>query len=165
MQMVIHDLEPNLFRELFPDAQNIYVLDKSMNMHSCTGCFSCWIKTPCQCMFNDVCKEMGRMLSKCSGLTIITRGAYGGYSYEVKTIVDRILAYILPFFVVRNNELHHPIRYENRLKLNVHFYGELSAAERETACKIVNANAVNLDTPDFWAHFYANAQALKGIAL
>lgn len=98
MKMIIHDLEPEVFREMFPDLRNAYVLDKSVPIHHCIGCFGCWIKTPVKCVFNDALQELGRSVSRCSGLTIITRGAYGGYSPEVKTILDRFLAYILPFF-------------------------------------------------------------------
>lgn len=33
------------------DTDEVYLIDKTI--HHCTGCFSCWFKTPGQCIFHD----------------------------------------------------------------------------------------------------------------
>lgn len=47
---------------------------------------------------------------------------------------------------MRNNEMHHKRRYNNIIKLTVWFYGEnITLEEKETANKLINANAINFD--------------------
>ena len=43
--------------------------------------------------------------------TLIT---FGGYSSELKKVIDRFIPTILPFFTKRNGEIHHKYRYGKR---------------------------------------------------
>lgn len=56
------------------------------------------------------------------------------------------------------------MRYDNKLRLEAHFYGLMTAAEQATARKLVLANAINMNDgpPDCQAYFHDGVQALKG---
>lgn len=166
MQFIIHDLEPDEFTGLFPEvAGDTVLLDKSKSIHPCLGCFGCWVKTPAACVIKDDFNRQGALYNQCERAVIISKCVYGCYSPFVKNVLDRSINYILPFFTKRNGEMHHPCRYDNRFSFNVHFYGAMQPAEQATAEKLARANAVNMDSSAVSVRFYANAQAMKGVAL
>lgn len=147
MKLIIHDLEEEKFKELWPDTQEDekIVFDKG-TIHHCIGCFGCWIKTPCTCVIHDQYEDMGEYLSKCDEVIIISECFYGGFSPFVKNVLDRSISYIHPYFVIRNKEMHHRRRYSNHIDLKVWFYGEnITEQEKQTAEKLIQANAINLD--------------------
>lgn len=167
MKVLAHDLEPAVFAELFPSLDaDITIFDKTKNINPCVGCFGCWTKTPSTCVIKDDCRRMGALYNECEEMILITKCTYGCYSPFIKNVMDRSITWILPFFTKRNGEMHHPIRYENRFKFTAHFYGnDITETEKQTAAKLVKANAVNMDASQTELYFYDNAQALKGVAL
>ncbi len=143
MRLLIHDLDDFEFKNLSND---IKVINKKDDIKSCIGCFGCWVKTPAECVINDSYKNMGELLSKLDEIIIISKCVYGGLSPFIKNVFDRAISYIHPYFVIRNNELHHKRRYKNIINLTVWFYGEdITSKEKETANSLMKANAVNFD--------------------
>jgi hypothetical protein len=97
-------------------------------------------------VIHDKYEDMGENLSKCDEVIIISKCFYGGYSPFVKNVLDRSISYIHPYFTFRNGEMHHRRRYDNHFKLKVYFYGEnITDQEKQTAEKLIQANAINLD--------------------
>jgi multimeric flavodoxin WrbA len=79
-------------------------------------------------------------------LIIISQICYGGYSPFVKNVLDRSIGYILPFFTIRNNEMHHTSRYKKRFKLSVIAYGNnVAQKEKDTLSNIIIANSINFN--------------------
>ena len=63
----------------------------------------------------------------------------------VTALLDRSISYELPFFEIREGEMHHRKRYDNQFLMRVIFYGsDITEEEKETAKELVKANAVNL---------------------
>lgn len=155
MNILIHDLSNEQFRSLFPEANNrVRIISDNGTIRHCIGCFGCWIKTPGRCVLKDGYDNMGELLSRCEKLTIISRCVYGCYSPFVKNVLDRSIPWLLPFFKIRNNETHHKRRYQNNMRLAVHFYGEnITGKERETAKKLVKANCANFNVKDYEISF------------
>ena len=83
----------------------------------CVGCFGCWIKTPGQCVIDDAARDIALKLPNSDLTVYVTPVVFGGYSYELKKILDRQISAILPFFKKVHGELHHPPRYEKTGKL------------------------------------------------
>ena len=110
----------------------------------CCGCFSCWLRTPGECAQRDGLRYMGRTLAQCDELVVVSRCVFGGYSPAVKKVLDRSIAYVKPFFEMRQGMMHHRRRYANSIRMSVLFYGDCGEEERCTAKKLVQANAVNL---------------------
>ncbi|WP_373898438.1 flavodoxin family protein [Haloimpatiens sp. FM7315] len=147
MKLFIHDLEERNFQKLFPNKRhdNIIISDRG-KIHHCIGCFGCWIKTPGNCIIDDDYKDMGELFSKCEEVIIISKCIYGSYSPFIKNILDRSISYIHPYFVIRNGEMHHRRRYNNKFNMKVWFYGKnMTEEEKQTANALVKANSYNLD--------------------
>jgi len=146
MRLIIHDLKEEDFKRLFPNLLNdVIIISNNGNIHHCTGCFGCWVKTPATCVIRDGYEDMGKHLSKCKQLIIISKCCYGGFSPFVKNVLDRSISYIHPYFVIRNGEMHHKRRYNNDIDLLVWFYGEnITEKEKLTAQKLIKANSINL---------------------
>lgn len=143
MKLLIHDLNDYEFKNLSDD---IKIIEKKEPINNCIGCFGCWVKTPAKCVINDSYENMGEYFSKSDEIIIISKCVYGGFSPFVKNILDRSISYVHPYFKMRNNEMHHKRRYDNIIKLTVWFYGEnITLEEKETANKLINANAINFD--------------------
>ncbi|WP_330587631.1 hypothetical protein [Anaerocolumna sedimenticola] len=148
MKTVIHDLESQDFEKYFPDISgSINVISENAPIYNCIGCFGCWVKTPGACIIRDSYGDMGELFSKSEEVIIISKCCYGCYSPFIKNILDRSISYVHPYFTLRNGEMHHKSRYDNKLNLTVYFYGsDITIAEQKTAEKLVTANGVNLNT-------------------
>ncbi|WP_438435186.1 flavodoxin family protein [Gorillibacterium sp. sgz500922] len=161
MKLIVHDLAITdtapWLGDLPADAE---VIANTGGIRACTGCFGCWVRTPGRCVLKDGYQHMGEKLAACDELVIVSRCVYGSYSPFVRNILDRSISYVLPYFVSRNGETHHRNRYDHRFKLSVHFYGDdLTEAERTTARRLVEANAVNLYADVAQIEFHETAQA------
>lgn len=148
MRLIIHDLSKEQCEvsglNTLSEEENIIVNGNGEN-HYCIGCFACWLKTPGKCVIKDEYQEMGIKISKVEELLIISKATFGSYSSVVKNVLDRSIAYVLPYFTIRNGEMHHGERYHKNLKVSAAFYGEMTEAEKNTAMELVVANAVNLN--------------------
>lgn len=173
MKTIIHDLDSSVFEELFPETalssrQNgsspeTVILSPMYPARACIGCFGCWIKTPGSCVLPDAYQEMGKLLSETSELILLSRCVYGCYSPFVKNVLDRSIGYLLPFFRIKNGEMHHAMRYSSHMAITALFYGEdISGPEKETAARLVDANAVNLDASRCTVHFYRTPEEIRG---
>lgn len=146
MRLILHDLKGEEFENLFSrDLGDTMIVSDDGSIHNCIGCFGCWIKTPGTCVIRDKYGDMGEHLSKCSELIIISKCAYGGFSPFIKNVLDRSISYVHPFFEIRNGEMHHQRRYDNKVNMKVYFYGDkITEKEKQTAKGIVKANCINL---------------------
>jgi len=166
MRLLIHDLETKDFQKLFPDmSSDMMVISDNGTIHHCIGCFGCWVKTPAACVIRDEYGDMGELLSKCSEVIVISKCCYGGFSPFVKNVLDRSISYIHPYFEIRNGEMHHRRRYNNKINLKVWFYGKnITETEKITAERLVKANAVNLDCSTSKVAFIGSIKEMEQLA-
>lgn len=167
MKILVHDLNEQEFGNLMPQiGEEITVISNTHKIHSCIGCFDCWLKTPTACVIKDNYRGIGKLMSQCDEMILISKCFYGGYSPFVKNVLDRSIAYIHPYFTLRNGEMHHKSRYSDQIKLTVHFYGnDITPEERNTAIKLVPANGLNLNVKEHSVHFYDNLEEMRGEVL
>ena len=166
MKLIIHDLEPEQALGLIPTDGHLSAIAAKNTGKACIGCFGCWVKTPGRCVIADELQDMGKTLSRCSDLVLISRCCYGGFSPSVKRVMDRSIPYLHPCFTMKNDEMHHRRRYENHIKISVYFYGpDITDKEKETAEHLVRANCVNLDGEAGRIAFFHTAEELRGEAL
>lgn len=145
-KVMIHDLNENDFNSIFSSVyEDIIIIAPNNKISKCIGCFGCWVKTPGSCVIKDGYENMGKLFSQSDELIIISRICYGSFSPFVKNVLDRSIGYILPFFSIRNNQVHHESRYSKRLKLSVLAYGKATQKEKDTLTNIVKANGVNFN--------------------
>lgn len=120
----------------------------------CVGCFGCWIKNPGECIMKDGYNHMGEYFGNCEKIIIVTSSRYGEFSVFIKNIIDRSISTVHPYFVKRNGEMHHKLRYNNRPSFNVICYSDdLSGDEKETFEERVKAASVNLGAKEYSVTF------------
>ena len=177
MQVVIHDMNREEFQKIYEklkveaiekkikksknwiknNEEEVKIISDENKIKNCTGCFCCWIKNPGTCILKDGYENLSELYSKAEKIIIVSKCCYGTYSPFVKNVLDRSIPYLLPFFKLKNNEMHHTIRYKNKLSLEVYFYGNgLTELEKNTAEKTVKANCINLNVKKFNVSFLGN---------
>ncbi len=96
-------------QETGASAETIYLREK--NIQYCSGCFSCWTKTPGVCIHKD---DMPELLEKSRQANIWVY-ATPLYSYTVsaqmKTYMDRVLPLVQPYLVKEGDQYVHPMRH------------------------------------------------------
>jgi multimeric flavodoxin WrbA len=114
----------------------------------CLGCFGCWIRTPDQCVINDAARDIAKKLEFADLKVFVTPIVFGGYSYQLKKMLDRQICGILPFFTKINGEIHHGARYEQNA--NVVGLGVLPKPDEESEKifqTLLSRNAINMHAP------------------
>lgn len=138
-KMIIHDLNEAIN---FSDCD---VIGRS-KISKCIGCFSCWLKKPLHCCFNDSTSDIGARLSSCSEIVIVSRNDFGCFSSFVKSVLERSISYVEPYFTLRNGEIHHKDRSHSLKKANIIFYGN---GNKFLASKLVDRVMLNLNIEDY----------------
>lgn len=122
-----------------------FEIDKDEINH-CIGCFSCWVKTPGICIFDDIGRIIAKEYMQSDIVIIVTPIRYGCYSVAIRRIWDRLLPNMLPFFrkIKSVNEVHHVPRYDHYPELLVIGHNEIiSDFEKDTFKALTDANALN----------------------
>lgn len=162
MKLIITDLNP--FH--IPVKDEYQLINPKGTIHPCTGCFGCWVKTPGRCVIHDGYEDTGIALGKCTELILISQCCYGSVSPFVKAVLDRAISYVHPDFVLRGGEMHHRRRYQNIIMLSAYFYGDaVTETEKETARKLIAANADNYDGRIKSIQFYKSAEELAALTI
>ena len=159
MRTLIHDFnKKELIKLNFKDDDKL--INSNGFKNNCIGCFSCWIKHPMHCAFNDEYSDIVRSIAKSDELVIISKCRYGCYDSKVKQVLERCIGYVLPYFTVRSNAIHHFSRYDNKIKLSCYFYGDISPKDKVCVENLVKANAINLNVSDYTIKYFENEKEL-----
>ena len=77
----------------------------------CTGCWSCWWKTPGRCALNDDGEKVFEAVIR-SDFVVLSSPVVAGFpSAQMKKIMDRLIVLLHPYILLKNGELHHRKRY------------------------------------------------------
>ncbi|MCK5367964.1 MAG: flavodoxin family protein, partial [Cyclobacteriaceae bacterium] len=90
---------------------HIYLLDK-MNLHYCTGCWSCWWKTPGRCAINDDAEKIFKSVINSDFVIFASPLTAGFTSSSLKKITERLIVLLHPYIRLKNGECHHKKRYD-----------------------------------------------------
>lgn len=161
-QMILYDIGEDVFPMMKQESLLFHALP---TVKDCVGCFSCWIKTPGSCCIKDRCNDFTKELSSIDKLIIISPITYGGYSRNIKAVLDRSIGYLLPYFRTFHKETHHQMRYDKQFAMHVYFYGPCEQDEKEVAKQLVDANALNLNTREHHVHFYNDVKDVYEVLL
>ena len=91
----------------------------------------------------DKLQQVCRLIGQADELVIITKNLYGGYSAEVKNVLDRSIGTSTPLSTYRGRQMHHTLRYGKHDLWKVIVYGEISEGEKETFRYMAERNALN----------------------
>jgi len=118
---------------------------REMKLAHCLGCFGCWIKTPGICVEADAGREIAKAIIGSDVTVLFTPVTFGGYSPELKKMVDRFIQLISPFFEMDHGEVHHTPRYARRPRLvTVGVQRHPNPYEAHIFKTLAGRNAINL---------------------
>lgn len=96
--------------QLCENVEEILLKEKKIN--PCTGCFGCWLKNPGICIIDDDSQDVVRKIINSDIVIYLTPVVFGGYSYELKKLLDKTICLLAPEFINIDKEMHHKKRYE-----------------------------------------------------
>jgi multimeric flavodoxin WrbA len=135
MNLLIHDLDEKEWEEIAEDYREWEVIAPSKEIKPCVGCFGCWLKTPGECVIKDGYNRMGALIHQADELVVMSKYTYGGFSSFVKNVFDRSIGWVLPYFTIVDNEMHHRKRYPEDKKITVIFRGKGLTKEDQADAK------------------------------
>lgn len=97
------------------DSETVLLREKKIG--PCAGDFFCWTRTPGVCNLNDDNREIAAKMVQCDLLIYLTPVTFGGYSSDLKRMVDHLIQNISPFFTRLYGETHHKKRYPSYPKV------------------------------------------------
>jgi len=124
------------------------ILLRDVKVAACQGDFECWLKTPGECKIDDDGRDVTKKMVQSNLIIHFTPITFGGYSSELKKVMDRFIPNILPFFTKRSGETHHKYRYENRSSIIAVGVLDKPNEEKEFTFKeLVSRNSLNMGAP------------------
>ena len=125
----------------------------------CLGCFHCWVRTPGLCITtNDGANTVAGQEIRSDVVIFLSRIVYGGYSYDVKSFLDRSIPNLSPFFEIIDGEMRHKMRYERFPYVIFIGYGPCRPEERETFIRLAERNALNMRPPKHFVFTMQNTE-------
>ncbi len=127
----------------------------------CIGCFGCWVETPGICIAADSGRDFAAAVIRSRTVVLFTPVTCGGYSSELKRIVDRFVQLSLPYFGTYRGETHHPSRYGRFPRLVVvGVQRHANPGEARVFKGVVGRNAINFHAPSYAVEVVASTDSL-----
>ncbi|WAW14194.1 hypothetical protein [Peptostreptococcus equinus] len=123
------------------------------NILPCTGCVSCWFRTPGKCILNDKANSYASNLTKYDKVTIVSELKFGTFSFPIKRLIDRCVGYLGTFMDIVGDDIRHEKRYEHSFSLDIIFYGQVKDKEMQIAKEQVKAMCKNYYIKDYKIEF------------
>ena len=141
MKVIIHDLESSYGDMIRARCGRAVAADGQYA--PCRGCFGCWTRHPAECFMKDRLQQICRVIGQADELVIVTKNLYGGYSAEVKNVLDRSIGTSTPLSTYRGRQMHHTLRYGKHDLWKVIVYGDITKEEKESFRYLAERNALN----------------------
>lgn len=121
------------------------VLDNSISY--CTGCWSCWVKTPGRCVHRDDTHNMLTGIINSDLFINLTENSLGFMTSDSKRAIDKMVTLIHPYIDIVEDECHHLNRYDEFPKIGLIFIDKLSdVTDFDRLSKITSREALNFRT-------------------
>lgn len=121
---------------------------RNIQLGRCIGCFGCWLETPGTCIQHNAVNDVARAIIRSDMTVLFTPVTFGGYSSELKRMMDRFIQFALPYFGRYHGETHHLPRYSRFPKLvAVGVQRHPNPDEASVFKGIVGRNAINFHAP------------------
>jgi multimeric flavodoxin WrbA len=126
-----------------PEAETIILREQKIG--NCAGDFFCWVRNPGMCNTNDENRVIAAKIIQSDLVINLTPVNFGGYSSELKRMVDHQIQNILPFFTSVKGEIHHQKRYNQYPNcLTIGWMDEPDARVEAIFRHLVHRNAINM---------------------
>jgi len=133
----------NVLRKQLPHAEIIILHEQKIG--NCAGDFFCWVRNPGMCNINDENRVIAAKIAQSDLVIYLTPVTFGGYSSELKRMVDHQIQNISPYFTNINGEIHHQKRYKQYPNiLTIGWMDEPNPHTEAIFRHLVHRNAINL---------------------
>lgn len=85
---------------------------RNLEARYCTGCWSCWVKTPGKCVFEDDSHLVCRAFINSDFVLFASPVIMGYLSAVLKKYMDKLIPIIHPYITIDQGEAHHRHRYD-----------------------------------------------------
>ena len=85
---------------------------RDMDIHYCTGCWGCWVKTPGECVAKDDSADVCRAAIQSDLVLHASPVLMGFYSALLKKATDKMIPLVHPYVTADQGEAHHWARYK-----------------------------------------------------
>jgi len=85
---------------------------RDMDIRYCTGCWTCWVKTPGLCAHKDDMPEIYREVMAADLFIFLSPLSLGFINALTKKTCDRLIPLVHPYLELVDGEMHHKKRYE-----------------------------------------------------
>lgn len=117
----------NEFEDCPLDSDICFTLE-THSIKNCTGCFSCWWKTPGRCIYTDL-NDFYRAYVNSDEVIFTAKLENGFVSSRLKALFDRMIPLFMPYTTYRGGGTYHVPRYPSYP--NVRFYYEYDFESQE----------------------------------
>jgi multimeric flavodoxin WrbA len=99
---------------------------RKLEIHHCSGCWTCWNKTPGVCIFQDDMTECYRKIIHADLLMMASPLILGYPTAIMKRFMDRLIPLVHPYIEWENGECHHIARYDHYPRMALYLEKESS---------------------------------------
>lgn len=121
----------SLFSARGDEAKELKLRD--LDIRSCSGCWSCWVATPGQCVHKDDQASVLKALLWSELAILASPLSMGFVSSLLKKSNERFIPLVLPYITLETGECHHPLRYGRSPDLGVLLQPEPDTDEEDVA--------------------------------
>jgi len=126
------------------ETQSVTLRDKKIGV--CAGDFYCWVRSPGMCNTDDDNRIIAEQFVQSDLVILLTPITFGGFSSQLKRIMDHLIQNISPFFTTINGEIHHQKRYERYPNLLVIGWADASDTKAESVFQyLVHRMSINMN--------------------
>jgi multimeric flavodoxin WrbA len=122
-----------------------HVVLRDRKIGNCAGDFYCWIRSPGICNVDDDNRLIAAGIVASDLVVYLTPVTFGGYSSNLKRMLDHQIQNVSPFFTTIEGEIHHRTRYAKNPDLLA--VGWMDGPDERAAAvfrHLVQRNALNL---------------------
>lgn len=131
-----------LYKHL-PNAETIVLREQKIG--NCAGDFFCWVRSPGICNTDDDNRIIAAKIVQSDMVICLTPITFGGYSSQLKRMVDHQIQNISPFFTSIVGEIHHQKRYSQYPNvLTIGWMNESNPQAEAIFHHLVHRNAINM---------------------
>lgn len=122
--LTIYEFEP---KEL--PVGDVYDLSET-KIKNCTGCWTCWWKTPGRCIYKDLDTYYHQYVNA-DRVIFFLKTKQGFVSSEVKSLLDRMIPLFLPYTNFHTGESMHDARYSKYPEIEVYYQDDFISNEEQ----------------------------------
>ncbi len=151
MITVILDDSSNMYTDLIKNAlfkseeKAVIFKADNMNIDPCLACASCSGKTYGHCVVKDDMQELLPKIVRSKKIVLVSPIIYGGVSFRIKKIMDKMCSIGDPRYYVRNGEMVKKMRIPNLKYYMIGIKENLAEEERTAFIRLHKENITIMD--------------------